>query len=125
MSDITNPVGSIKDFEDMEVWQSAKTLALDVYSDFKGIKDFSFADQVKRAAISISNNIAEGSGRSSKIEFARFLDIAKGSAAEVRSMYRVAQDLQFVDADLVEDRCQECESIAKQLGGFVKHLRRS
>ena len=116
---------TVKDFEEMEVWQTAKSLAVEVYSDFNEIRDFSFADQIKRAVVSISNNIAEGSGRASKTDFARFLGIAKGSAAEVRSMYRIARDLDFVDPPVAEERCRKCESIAKQLGGFTKHLRKS
>ena len=67
----------------MEVWQDARQLAVDVYCDFSSIKDFSFCDQIKRAVVFISNNIAEGCGRTTKPDFARFLDIAKGSSAEV------------------------------------------
>lgn len=114
----------IKDFEGMEVWQDARQLAVDVYADFSSTKDFSFCDQIKRAAISISNNIAEGCGRTTKTEFARFLDIAKGSSAEVRSMYRVAEALGFVSAELAQQRCQFCEGISRQLSGFAKYLRR-
>ena len=48
------------DFEEMEVWQNAQDLAVDVYTDFAGCRDFSFVDQIKRAVVSISNNVAEG-----------------------------------------------------------------
>lgn len=108
----------------MEVWQNARQLAVDVYSDFQKVKDFSFCDQIKRAVVSISNNIAEGCGRSSKADFARFLDIARGSSAEVRSMYLVAESLGFIHADQSRLRCAACESIARQLNGFSKYLRK-
>lgn len=114
----------LQDFEDMEVWQDARQLAVDVYRDFSSIKDFSFCDQIKRAVVSISNNIAEGCGRKTKPDFARFLDIAKGSSAEVRSMYRIAESLGFVNQETAQTRCVQCESISKQIGGFTKYLRK-
>ena len=80
-------------------------------------------EQIKRAAVSISNNIAEGAERVTPSEFARFLDIAKGSVGEVRSMYRLACRLKFVSCDAARSRCEACKSISRQLGGFAKHLR--
>jgi four helix bundle protein len=111
------------DFEKMEVWQDAQDLAVDVYSDFAGCRDFTFVDQIKRAAVSISNNIAEGAERATKLDFARFIDIGKGSAGEVRSMYRLAERLGFVEVEVGNKRIQRCESICRQLGGFAMHLR--
>ena len=112
-------------FEEMEVWGMAQELAVNVYSDFKEVRDYSFCDQIKRAAVSISNNISESSERQTPIDFARFLDISKGSAGEVRSMYHLAVKLGFVDITTAKSRCEQCESIAKQLAGFAKYLRRS
>lgn len=112
-----------RDFEAMEVWRDAQELAVQVYKDFSNIKDYSFGDQIKRAAVSISNNIAEGSERTTPVEFSRFLDIAKGSAGEVRSMYRLAERLGFVTTETAGERCARCASISKQLGGFAKFLR--
>ena len=113
-----------KHFENMEVWQDAQNLAVSVYQDFSKIKDYSFCDQIKRAAVSISNNIAEGSERTTSTEFSRFLDISKGSAGEVQSMYRLAQKLGFVEEPTATQRCIQCKSISKQLGGFAKYLRK-
>jgi four helix bundle protein len=112
------------DFEDMEVWQDAQDLAVDVYADFSGCRDFAFVDQIKRAAVSVSNNIAEGAERSTKPDFARFLDIAKGSSGEVRSMYRLAERLKFVEETTATHRRDRCKGISPQLGGFAKHLRK-
>jgi four helix bundle protein len=116
--------GGLKKFEQMEVWEDAQALALSVYIDFSKLRDFSFSDQIKRAAVSISNNIAEGAERSTPADFARFLDIAKGSAGEMRSMYNLAARLDYCSEDVMCTRCEQCLSISRQLGGFAKHLRR-
>jgi len=112
-----------QDFEDMEVWQDAQDLAVDVYEDFQAVRDFSFCGQIKRAAVSISNNITEGSERGTNPEFARFLDISKGSTGEVRSMYRLAERLGFVEESKLDQRRAQCKSISRQLSGFAKYLR--
>lgn len=116
-------MGNLQDFEEMQVWRDAQDLALAVYTDFKSVGDLSFCDQIKRASVSISNNIAEGSERVTTVEFARFLDIAKGSTGEVRSMYRLAVRLGFASLEVSKERGEQCKSIARQLGGFAKHLR--
>ncbi len=107
----------------MEVWRDAQDLAVTVYGDFSAVKDFSFCDQIKRAVVSISNNIAEGSERTTPADFSRFLDIAKGSTGEVRSMYRLAVRLGFLEKVAADARCEKCRSISRQLGGFAKFLR--
>ena len=116
--------GKLLDFEEMQLWQDAQDLAVDVYADFTDCRDFTFVDQIKRAAVSISNNVAEGAERSTKPDFARFLDIGKGSSGEVRSMYRLAERLGFVEDATSIQRCGQCKSISRQLGGFAKHLRK-
>src|SRR3989344_5979956 len=85
----------IERFEDLICWQRGEELTLIIYTFFKDNRDFSFSDQIRRAAISISNNIAEGFERRSNKEFIHFLYIAKGSSAEVRSMSYIALKLQY------------------------------
>ena len=108
----------------MQVWQDAQDLAVEAYRDFRSVQDLSFVDQIKRAVVSISNNIAEGSERTTPIEFARYLDIAKGSAGEVRSLYRLAIRLGYVEEQRGLNRCEFCVSISKQLAGFAAAQRR-
>jgi len=120
----TSKIMSGKRFEEMEVWSDAQELAVNVYLDFKEVRDYSFCDQIKRAAVSVSNNIAEGAERKTSVDFARFLDIAKGSSGEVRSMYHLAVKLGFVAGSVATTRSEQCESISKQLAGFAKYLRR-
>ena len=72
-------------FEKLEVWQRACRLAVAVYKVMTGCPDYGLKDQMTRAAVSIASNIAEGAERQSAKEFVRFLYIAKGSAAELRT----------------------------------------
>lgn len=114
----------LKDFEEMEVWQDAQALASNVYSDLAAVKDYLFADQLKRAAVSISNNIAEGAEQETDVNFARLLDISKGSTGEVRSMYRLGIRLKLFSPETADARCKQCVSISKQLAGFARYLRK-
>jgi four helix bundle protein len=112
----------IDTFEDIQTWQKAKTLSLNVYKLFKASKDFKFRDQIQSAAVSIMNNIAEGFERKGNKEFIRFLYIAKGSAAEVRSMMYLAFELGYVpkkDFDEIKSLSME---ISRMLSSFIKTL---
>ncbi|MFH1050798.1 MAG: four helix bundle protein [bacterium] len=73
-------------FEDIIAWQKAQDLAVEIYHIFKQNKDYGFRDQILRAVVSISNNIAEGFERNSDNDFVRFLFISKSSCSEVKSM---------------------------------------
>jgi four helix bundle protein len=119
-----NHQNSLLDFEEMEVWQDAQDLAVEIYNDLSMVKDYSFSDQLKRAGVSISNNVAEGAERETDTDFARFLDIAKGSAGEVRSMYRLGANLGVFKTDIAEKRSKQCIHISKQLAGFARYLRK-
>ena len=83
-------------FEDLEVWKKALSLSVKVYKVLKGTRDFGLKDQMTRAAVSIASNIAEGAERDSKAEFVRFLHIAKGSAAELRTQMYVASRIDVI-----------------------------
>lgn len=87
----------IQKFEDIIAWQKAQDMSVDVYASFKELKDRSFKDQICRAAISISNNIAEVFDRQSKKEFVRFLYISLGSTSEMKSMLYLAKRLSYLD----------------------------
>ena len=95
-------------FEDLRIWQSARLLVSWIYRQFAASKDYSFRDQIQRASISVMNNIAEGFERGTKKDFARFLDQAKGSAGEVRSMLYAAEDLSYLTAVLAEEGRAHC-----------------
>jgi len=117
-------MGNIESFEDLRIWQEARVLVKEVYSDFRDNRDFGFRDQIQRAAVSIMNNIAEGFERRSDADFARFLDIAKGSSGEVRSMYYTATDLDYVSDDTAKKRQTKATNISAGIGALTKHLRK-
>jgi four helix bundle protein len=114
----------VKCFEDLRIWQDARALVKQIYKDMGGIRDYGFRDQIQRAGISIMNNIAEGFERHSDVEFARFLNIAKGSAGEVRSMYYASEDLDYVAEALAKERRQFAKDISKGIGCLEGYLRK-
>ncbi|MCC7300495.1 MAG: four helix bundle protein [Verrucomicrobia bacterium] len=114
----------IESFEDLRIWQETRMMIRDIYNDFVSCRDFGFRDQIQRAAVSIMNNIAEGFERRSDADFARFLDIAKGSCGEVRSMYYTAMDLKYVSDEMAKVRQERTRSIASGIGSLLKHLRK-
>ncbi len=112
----------IEKFEDIVAWQKGKMLAVDIYQNLKSCKDFSFKDQIQRAAISVSNNIAEGFERQGNKELRNFLYIAKGSCAEVRSMLYIALELKYMQTNEFDKLCSLTNEISKILSGFIKTL---
>lgn len=113
----------IEKFEDIISWQKSKELTLLVYKLFKSNKDFSFCDQIKRASVSIGNNIAEGFERKSNAEFTKFLYIAKGSCGEVRSMCYVALELNYLLKNDFERLYGLSTEISKLISGLIKTLK--
>jgi len=84
-----------RNFENLRIWQQAREMVLEIYHLCEDIHDYSFCDQLKRAAVSVMNNIAEGSEYESDATFVHFLRIAKGSCAEVKSMLYLCNDLNY------------------------------
>jgi|SRR6185312_2002211 len=112
----------IKRFEDIIAWQKAQDLTVELYAIFASNKDYGFKDQIQRASISISNNIAEGFDRSTDADFKRFLFISLGSCSEVRSMLYLAARLRYMtekERDLFIEKVSE---ISKILWGLVRSL---
>lgn len=114
----------VSKFEDLVVWQMGRGISRDIYGITNGIghKDFGFCDQVRRAAVSIMNNAAEGYERGSNKDFAKFLFIARGSCGEVRSMLYVALDQNYINQaqfDELSGRCRQCSAA---IWGLIKSL---
>jgi four helix bundle protein len=109
-------------FDDIFVWIKARELTAAIYRLFKDNKDYGFRDQIQRASISIMNNIEEGYERKGNKEFVRFLFIAKGSAAEVRSMAYIAQDIGYINDVNFKAINESSEEIARMLSGLIKKI---
>ena len=116
-----------KRFEDLLIWQTARELVKEIYKDFgqdtNGYRDYGFKDQIQRAGISIMNNIAEGFERHSNTEFSRYLDIAKGSCGEVRSMYYTSEDLKYVTQEIAEARRNKAKQLSAGIASLSAHSR--
>lgn len=115
---------AIQKFEDIMAWQKAQDLAVDVYCICKNLKDFGFKDQICRAVVSISNNIAEGFDRSSDADFSRFLYIAIGSCSEVKSMLYLAERLGYINAESKSIYVAKADEISKIIRGLIKSLKK-
>jgi len=110
-------------FEDLEVWKRACRLAVAVVKAFAKCTNFVFRDQATRAAVSIPSNIAEGYERESRLDVIRFLRIAKGSAAELRTQCYIADKLEILKHDDATRFTSECKEIASMLQGLIRAIR--
>lgn len=116
----------IERFEDLEVWQVAIKVGVKIYklSETGKLKrDFSAKDQLKRACLSISNNIAEGFEYNSNGSFQRFLTFAKGSAGEVRSELFFLKEAGIISEEDYNSLLPEILKISKSISGFKKYLK--
>lgn len=109
-------------FEDLIVWQKAQDLAVEFYSIFKNSKEFDLRSQVIRAALSISNNIAEGFDRHSKKEFIRFLNIALASNSELKSMLYFLKRVELINETDAVKLFDNSIEISKLLNGLIKSI---
>ena len=118
---------TVKSFEDLEIWKKAQELGVLVYklceTNPKIAKDFSFKDQIKRAALSISNNIAEGFEYNNNNDFCRYLRIAKGSYGEVRNCLLFSNKVGYTVAEEINELIEFCRTLGKQIGNLIKYLR--
>jgi four helix bundle protein len=115
----------IQRFEDIQAWQEARILVKMIYQltnkeNFS--KDYGMRDQIRRASVSVMNNIAEGFDCESKVEFARFLGIARRSAVEVQSILYAALDVDYINQtefDLYYEQARKAKAL---IGGFKRSL---
>ncbi len=112
-------------FKDLVVWQKARLLVKNIYlvsSKFPSEEKFGLTQQIRRAAVSVPSNIAEGAGRSSNPDFIRFLDIANGSCCEVETQLFLALDLGFIQNEDFESINSDIQDIQKMVFNFRKSL---
>ena len=119
---------SVRRFEDFAVWQQAREFVQLVYQQTRRgefAKDFGLKDQLQRAAVSITSNIAEGYERNSNKELLRFLYIAKGSAGEVRSQLYNASDVGYIDGTDVKDLMERIQQISAGIYNWITSIQKS
>ena len=117
---------TVRSFEDLLVWQMGIELVKRLYlltSSGSVSRDFGLKDQIRRAAVSIPTNIAEGFERSSRKEYLMFLNIAKGSAGEVRSLIRVALDVGYIDKEVYESLRVDVVKLSAYMFNHIKAIR--
>lgn len=109
-------------FEELRVWSDARSLVKDIYTLTEPIKDWSFKDQLRRAAVSVMNNIAEGSESGGDPNFIKFLNIAKGSCGEVRSMLYLMEDLFQIEHQKITSLQDTTERIGSNIHNLTTYL---
>ena len=112
----------IKTFEDIIAWQKSRDLYIGLYREAMLNRDFSFKDQLLRAVLSISNNIAEGFDRGTNKELRQFLIISRGSCAEARSMLLLASEMGLFSVQQQQSYLATTKDIARLLTKFIKSL---
>lgn len=121
-------MATIHRFEDLEIWQLARDLYRKISKLVEKIKknhDYRFADQMKAAAGSIMDNIAEGFERNSRLEFLNSLSISKGESGELKSqLYRSLDDIYITEKEF-EELYEDTDKVSKKIANFVKYLNNS
>ncbi len=112
-------------FKDLNVWQDAKQVAVDLYkltNEGYFNKDYGLREQMRRAAVSIVSNIAEGNDRETDKEFVRYLYIAKGSCAELIAQLNIAHDIGYINEETMIDLEKRLTKISNMIGALIRTL---
>ena len=116
----------MQDFRKLEVWQLAHRLTVNIYrltKSFPSDERFGLTDQMRRAAVSIESNLAEGTGRGGDADFARFVQMAFGSACELECQLLLARDLEFSGSQQLPDLLESLERVKRMLSGLLRKLK--
>ena len=119
-------MSTIKSFEDLPVWQDARKFTNKIYNitnKFPKEELYGLTSQIRRAAVSIMSNIAEGFDRYSVKEFINFLIIARGSISEVQSDLFIVLDLKYINQEEFHETYKQSTNLGKQVNGLIKYLR--
>jgi len=116
----------VQDFRDLRVWQKSHELVLRIYrvtEDFPKTETYGLVSQIRRAGASIPTNIAEGCGRGTDADFARFLQIALGSASEVDYQLILCRDLKYIETAAYDELDRTNSEAMKMLTSLIRKLR--
>lgn len=126
---ISSPqITPMQDFKKLKVWQKAHDVTLAVYRCTRGFpreERFALVDQLRRAAMSVPSNIAEGAGRLGNREFRSFLSIAAGSASEVEYQLLLARDLDYISHATHDDLVSQLHEVKRMLAGLIRRVSNS
>ena len=114
------------DYRDLLVWQKAMDLTIEVYSIVKLLpkeETYALSDQMRRAAVSIPSNIAEGQGRESCKEFVRFLSMARGSLRELSTQLKICERLHYIDESNTSTSCELITEVDKMITSLATKLK--
>lgn len=115
----------LQSYKDFTVWQKSMDLAVEIYRLVKILpksETYALSDQMRRAAVSIPSNIAEGQGRNSTREFTKFLSIARGSQCELETQLQLCTRFKYLTQDETEKALGLCEEVSKMLNALIKKL---
>ena len=116
----------MRDYKKIDVWERSHKFVMDIYTlteQFPTDEKFGIISQLRRAALSVPTNIAEGCGRSTETELARFMDIASGSASEADYLLYLAMELKYIKQDEYDTASNELTEIRKMISGYIKTVR--
>ena len=121
-------MATIERYEDIQGWQKARELTNFVYTITKQkafSRDFGLKDQIRRAAISVMSNIAEGFERGGRREFIQFLSYAKASAGEAQAQLYIALDQEYITSEQFDKGYNLCDETMRLIGGFIVYLQKT
>ncbi len=115
----------MRDYQQYRVWGEAQALVLTAYRVSASLpreETYGLVSQIRRAAVSVPSNLAEGAGRGTEADFGRFIDMSIGSLNELETLFLLVQRLRFVESGAVDDPINQLLSVRKQLIGLRKAL---
>ena len=121
------PTGQIKNYRDLIVWQKAMKLVTDIYlitQDFPQTEDYGLTIQIRRSAVSIPSNIAEGTARNSRKDYIRFLHVALGSLFELQTQLEISENLSFQETNQFELLNESGREIERMLCSLIRNLKK-
>jgi four helix bundle protein len=127
MTASTRDSGPIRSYRDLRVWQDSMDLVVETYrttSRFPKEERYSLVDQLRRAAVSVPSNIAEGHGRSRTGDYLRYLSVAVGSLHELETQVQIATRLEYISDDVQKKLLDACAAIGRMLSALIRALRR-
>ena len=121
-------MATFKSYTELDLWQRARTLENKIFkltNEGSLSRDYALKDQMNRATGAIMDNIAEGFGRGSRLEFIQFLTISRGSVSELQSQLYRCMDRKYIEKDLADQLIEDCENISKMITSFIAYLNKS